>query len=94
MADGGSCFFNLLSRQSDCHANLQGRGNNLLGLKVILESLQATDEDTVCETLYSITVSYFSIYANFAKDLPRQQYLAARIAGRPGTASSQQQPQA
>jgi hypothetical protein len=49
--DDGTSFLDLLPGEAGCDANLQRSGNDLLGLKVILESLETGDKNTVGETL-------------------------------------------
>ena len=51
MPDDGTSLLNLLLGEAGCDANLERSGNDLLGLKVILESLETGDQDTVGEAL-------------------------------------------
>lgn len=77
MTDCRAGFFDFFSRQASRHTHLQSRRNNLLRFEVVLEGLEASNEDTIRKALFQ-NVSMSSALVD-GRNLPHQLHLAARI---------------
>lgn len=93
VSNGGTSLFDLFLGEANCDAHLQSSWDDLLRLEVILEGLEAGDEDAVCEALWNISM-WCDRRKGLECALPRQQRLGARIAGRCTIASWKQSPRA
>ena len=51
MTDDRARLFDFFLGKAGCNAHLQGGEQNLLGLKVVFESLQSCNEDAIGKTL-------------------------------------------
>lgn len=82
MSNDGTSLFDLFLGEANCDAHLQSSRDDLLGLEVILEGLEAGDENTVCEALWEISYVISDRWRELECALPRQQRPGAGIAGR------------
>ena len=82
VSDDGAGFFELFLRQANCDAHLQGCGNDLLRLKIVLKCLEAGDEDTIRKALQMIhKISELPQQSCEVKSIPRRRHPEARIVG-------------